>query len=1000
MKLTDCYENPSILHLNTMENRAYYIPFESEKAAMANIPESSERQILLNGVWAFQYFKSIHELPEEFWTAKELPSGRIPVPSVWQNHGYDRHQYTNVRYPFPFDPPYLPSENPCGLYFHDFELSSVAERYYLNFEGVDSCFYVWLNGSFVGYSQVSHSTSEFDVTDFIHEGSNRLVVLVLKWCDGSYLEDQDKLRMSGIFRDVYLLARPASHIRDFTVHTTLDPFYRDAALSVEFSFFGDPIPVRGVLYSPSGELLSEQTGLDKLSFDIKNAILWNAELPRQYTLLLEAAGEYILQKVGVRSIETKAGQVLINGCPIKFRGVNRHDSDPVTGYTICRKQAMQDLTLMKQHNINAIRTSHYPNAPWFPQLCSEYGFYLIAESDLETHGSSYLYSSQQEWIDNYCLLAVDPMFQAAILDRVQRNVIRDKNCTAVVAWSLGNESGYGENFEIAGRWVKKYDPSRLVHYEAMNLQSSHSHINDTSMLDLYSQMYITLEDVRAYFEEKKDPRPYLLCEYIHAMGNGPGDAEDYQELIEKYPGFCGGFVWEWCDHAVYMGKTPDGRNKYFYGGDFGEFPHDGNFCMDGLVYPDRTPHTGLLEYKNVIRPVRASLQNAETGEVIFTNKYAFLDVGDCLYLEYELTHNGEVIAEGTKDLPSILPGESKTVTFDTPFPLGGTCLFNITYRQKYDTALVKKGHELGFDQLILRREAPVFPEMQSGLSVFLYEDDCCVTIENEDFRYRFNKLTGSFDQMVFRNHSLLSQPMDYIIWRAPTDNDRIIRKDWEAAGYDRTMVRVHSVRTAMEDEIAVIQFDLAISAVFLQRIIDVKGTFRIDGRGRIDISLECVRNTDMPYLPRFGLRLFLPNQMEQVEYFGYGPNESYIDKRRSSYLGRFRTTVTELHEDYLKPQENGSHYGCDYITLSSREGTALLAISNKPFSFNASHYSAEELTRKPHNFELAKSNSTILSLDYAQSGIGSASCGHPLLEKYRLDSAYFQFAISLIPHQE
>lgn len=986
------HEDPEILHVGTCPDRSYYIPCAQEKEAENGC---SSRVISLNGTWAFQYYDSYKEAvdPEDGLCFDEEDMDQIPVPSCWQNHGYGRHMYTNVRYPFPCDPPYVPEENPCGLYLRHIQVEDPAAfRWYLNFEGVDSCFYLWVNGEFAGYSQVSHSTSEFDISGLLTAGDNTLAVLVLQWCDGSYLEDQDKLRMSGIFRDVYLLARPENHLRDFFVKQSFAPDFSSAQVTVDLELSGE-CQVDAVLTSPNGEQVgsASSTG-EPLVFEISAPELWNAEHPAQYTLTLSTGEEVISQKVGLRKIEVVDGVVLLNGVNIKFRGVNRHDSDPVTGYTISRQQALTDLALMKRHNINAIRTSHYPNAPWFLQLCSEYGFYVIAEADIESHGMATKLGGYSQEL--YPDAADDPQFQKAILDRVQRSVIRDKNNAAAVIWSLGNESGWGENFEIAGRWVKEYDPSRLLHYE--NFLTYHSNRTpDFSMLDLYSRMYASLADVESYFnggplDENLHGRrmPFIQCEYIHAMGNGPGDAEDYQQLIMKYPGFCGGFVWEWCDHSVYGGTTPDNRPIYRYGGDFGEFPHDGNFCMDGLVYPDRTPHTGLLEYKNVIRPLR--VQRVEGSTFRLHNYLDFTNAEDFLTLSYEVFQDGETLFGGNLEVPSLPPHGEAEITLPQ-LPEDGIATVTFFYAAKEDGPFYQAGHALGFDEILLSEE-PFFldaPDESGTVEVEAGPEEVVFTGEN--FRYVFDNTTGLFSSMVYNHRNLLIRPMEWNTFRAPTDNDQYIKKDWLAVGYDRPTVRVYSV----EQEGNTVSCRLGIAAVTIAKFLDVEAVWTVDARGRVDVKLHCQRDTRFPFLPRFGLRLFLPKEFGGVEYFAYGPYESYLDKHRASRLGVYAQRVDSMHEDYIMPQENSSHMGCRYVTLTDG-AYALTAAAEQPFSFNVSPYTQEELTAKGHDYELSPCGETILCIDYKMSGVGSNSCGPELLPQYRLEEGQFDFSFSLM----
>ena len=986
------YEDPQVLHVNTSSPRAYYLPCAGEEEARRG--EDSSRRVLLNGDWTFAYYESVEDVQEDIGRV-DFPLGNrtIPVPSVWQNHGYDRHQYTNVRYPFPYDPPYVPRENPCGVYRRSFTLADDAMRCYLNFEGVDSCLYLFVNGQFVGYDQVSHSTGEFEITAYVHTGENTLTVAVLKWCDGSYLEDQDKLRMSGIFRDVYLLLRPKRHVWDVFVNACPDDSFRGASIDVKLDYAGEAFPLEFVLLAPDGEELARKQGTGGARFALETASLWTAETPVLYTLLIAGGGESIAIPVGIRKIEVQDGIILLNGKRVRLKGVNRHDSDPVTGYAISREQAMLDLTLMKRYNINAIRTSHYPNAPWFPQLCGKYGFYMIAESDVESHGSVEKLGGDFNY--NYGDLARDPRFKEAILDRVQRNVIRDKNCPAVVFWSLGNEAGYGVNYEAAARWVKEYDPSRLTHYEG----AQHQPKGDTASkdaLDVHSRMYPSIQEIEEYFSDGQVKKPYVLCEYIHAMGNGPGDAEDYWEMMEKYPGLCGGFVWEWCDHAVYMGKTPDGRKKYFYGGDFGEFPHDGNFCMDGLVYPDRRPHTGLKEYQNVIRPVRARAGDLNKGEVIFASTLDFADAKDILTVSYAVTRDGDAVQTGEIAGFSLPPRGEKAFTLAYDVPSGGDCFLNITYRASGSHPLIPAGTLLGRDQFVLRRSERRLKALSGG-GMEVKRDQRYITVSGPNFRYRFDARLGAFDQMVAGNRSLITEPMLLNIWRAPTDNDRNLKNDWIRAGYDRAVQRAYEAETQEKDGLVIITCRLSLAPVYLQPVLRVQSRYVIGRDGAVDISFACEKDEAMPSLPRFGLRLKLPADVQNARYLGFGPYESYADKHRASFMCVFSTTADKNHEDYLRPQENGSHFGCAFAEVAADDGFGLRMDSETDFSFQLSPYTQEELTQKALNFELQKAAGPVLCVDYKLNGIGSNSCGPKLLEKYAFNETRFTFALRLTP---
>ena len=710
MMIPRYYEDLSILHDNTMPMRSYYIPASQKMNTLIEHREDSDRFQLLNGVWKFQYYKSVYDLKEAFYrtsfNAKDFDD--ITVPGVWQIAGYDSPQYTNIRYPFPFDPPYLPQDIPCGAYVRKFTYHENidAPKIYLNFEGVDSCFFVWLNGKYTGYSQVPHATAEFDVTEFLKEGENTIAVLVLKWCDGSYLEDQDKFRMNGIFRDVYLLKRPERAIWDYHITTQIKENTAKIKLNVTFDF---SIPVSVTIEDQARAVVATGTISDdgSIEFKIPNPTLWNTEHPYIYTLTLQSSYETIVDYIALRTIEIRDKVIYFNGQKIKFRGVNRHDSDPETGFTVSVPQIKKDLSLMKQHNFNSIRSSHYPNAPYFYQMCDLYGFMVIEEADIEAHGPYMLYRKEdtdynrfKRWNEK---IADDPIWEESILDRVQHMVQRDKNRFCIVMWSMGNESAYGCNFEKALRWTKKFDPCRLTQYESARYRN-YDVTYDYSNLDLYSRMYPAMNEIEEYLEEDGS-KPFLLVEYCHAMGNGPGDLEDYFQLIQKDDRMCGGFVWEWCDHAIAHGKTESGKTIYYYGGDHDEELHDGNFCMDGLVFPDRTPHTGILEYKNVYRPVRVVSYDQETGKLVLHNYLDFDDLKDYLDIRFEVIKDGlSTVQKGKLSPFSVMPHTDGVTELNVTIPSEGKIYLKLIYRLKKETPFLKKNFILGFDEILLKNE--------------------------------------------------------------------------------------------------------------------------------------------------------------------------------------------------------------------------------------------------------------------------------------------------------
>ncbi len=1003
------YENPKILHEGTMPARAYYIPASKRMNNLVEHREESDRIQFLNGIWKFQYFESIYDVEEPFFEPGYHTSDfdKLTVPGVWQMSGYDTHQYTNIRYPFPFDPPYVPQDIPCGAYIYEFDYrkDSKAPKAYLNFEGVDSCFYLWVNGSYVGYSQVSHATSEFDVTSLLKDGKNILAVLVLKWCDGSYLEDQDKFRMSGIFRDVYLLKRPELCIRDYHITTSVSTDKAEAKLN--FSYIGQPIDTKVTLYNQHNHIMaSGKVTLNHISLTIKNPDLWSAERPHLYTLVIETTDETITDYIGFRTIQIKNKILYLNGQKIKFHGVNRHDFDPVTGSSVNITQIMKDLTMMKQHNFNAIRSSHYPNAPYFYQLCDKYGFMVINEADIEAHGPFMLYYKEDTDYNRFKgwnkQIADNPLWEESIMDRVQLMVQRDKNRPCILIWSMGNESAYGCNFEKALQWTKEFDSDRITHYESARYRNYDVTYNYQN-LDLYSRMYPSLDEIEEYLE-KDASKPFLLVEYCHSMGNGPGDFEDYFQLIESHDIMCGGFVWEWCDHAIDNGKAENGKTKYLYGGDFGEIIHDGNFCMDGLVYPNRKPHTGLLEYKNVHRPARVVSYDAKSRELKLHNYLDFIDLQDYAAIRYEVTCDGICICTGSIPSFSIAPHCENTVKLDIIIPRIGRVYLKIIYLLRKESPLVPAGHILGFDELLLDNEDGrnltamewLNQKTNTRTAITVTETDYNITLKGKDFRYVYNKRNGMFESLIFSEKEYLEKTMEINIWRAPTDNDMYIQKEWKKAHYHNACLRAYDSSITRCENSVVISTCMSLSAPSLQRILDIQASWTIDNNGGIYAKMKVTKDEIFPALPRFGIRLFLPEEFETVSYYGFGPFESYADKHRASSHGLYSAKVTELHEDYIYPQENGNHFDCDYVEINNGK-LGLTAVSTSRFSFHASSFTQEELEKKSHHFELEKSDNTIFCLDYALNGIGSNSCGPDVLEKYSFYDTDFCFQFKLIP---
>ena len=1003
------YENLNVLHENTMPARAYYIPASKRMDNLVEHREESDRMQLLNGTWKFQYFTSIYNIKDSFFEKNYDTENfdEIQVPSVWQMAGYDTHQYTNIRYPFPFDPPYVPQDIPCGAYVHNFEYSrdEKASKAFLNFEGVDSCFYVWINGSYIGYSQVSHMTSEFDVTDVLQDGTNTVAVLVMKWCDGSYLEDQDKFRMSGIFRDVYILKRPKQAISDYHIKTRIEDMLAKVEIEMKFYF---PLNVKISIEDRNGAVVALGSIAEEGTavLEIASPELWNTENPYLYKLILETENEVIVDHIALRKIEIKDQVIYLNGQKIKFRGVNRHDSDPVTGFTINLEQITTDLTLMKQHNFNAIRSSHYPNAPFFYEMCDKYGFMVIDEADIEAHGPFMIYRKEdtdynrfKRWNEK---IADDPVWEEAIVDRVKLMVERDKNRFCIVMWSMGNESAYGCNFEKALEWTKNFDPDRITQYESARYRN-YDETYDYSNLDVYSRMYPALSEIQEYLD-KDGSKPFLLVEYCHSMGNGPGDFEDYFQMIQDNDKMCGGFVWEWCDHAIAHGTAENGKTIYAYGGDHGEEIHDGNFCMDGLVYPDRTVHTGLLEYKNVYRPVRVVSYDKESGELVLHNYMDFDDLKDYVKISYELTQDGLVISKGKLAEVSVAPHSEGKTDLKVNVQENGKCYLKLIYHLKKEMPLLEENHILGFDEIEVSQKDVKCQLAEKWLEktatdseLQVNEDDTQIHIKGREFAYTIDRRTALFTEMKFAGREYLNHPMELNIWRAPTDNDMYIKAEWKKAHYDKAYTRAYTTEVVQGKHGVKIVSHASVVAETVQKILDVTITWKIDASGKIDADIEATKDGEFPDLPRFGVRMFLDKKLSAVRYFGMGPQESYCDKHQAASHGLYQANVDDLHEDYIRPQENGSHYDCEYVELNNSRYGIVVSAENA-FSFNASYYTQEELEKKTHNYELIESDSVVFCVDYALNGIGSNSCGPVVLEQYRFDDVLFRFQFTLIPY--
>lgn len=979
------------LHRGCESPRAYFVPYHSEKAALTGRRDVSLLFRNLCGEWDFRFYPSPAELPdfteESFAPAWE----RLTVPMNWQmalGRGYDAPNYTNADYPIPCDPPHVPDDNPCGLYHRLFELSEEdleGKSVYINFEGVDSCFYLYVNGRFAAYSQVSHMTSEIDISPYVHTGTNDLKVLVLKWCDGTYLEDQDMWRMSGIFREVYLLVRPVRHIQDIFVKPELACDFASATVTAEVAVKGEAA-VSWRFIDAEGSLLGEGSGEVKLDLDAPR--LWSDEDPYLYHLVLCCQGEWVVLPVGLRRIEVKDKVVYLNGRKVKAKGVNRHDSHPVLGHATPYEHMLEDVLLLKRHNVNMIRTSHYPNDPRFPELCDRYGIYLVDEADLETHGIGAM--GDGNW------LTENPDWREAYLDRVKRMVERDKNHPSVILWSLGNESCYGDNHRAMSAFVRSRDRSRLVHYEPCNVTRTGTD-QEVESVDIESRMYPEPSYCAEYCEDNSYVLPFFLCEYSHAMGNGPGDLKDYWDVIWSHDSFFGGCVWEMTDHSVAI--HVNGRTGYTYGGDFGDLPNSGNFCVDGLVYPDRRPHTGMLELKQVLSPFVITSDDPESGHFTLKSRRFFRDMSD-LKLTWRLKRNGRTLLYGEKAL-SAVPGGEEAIDIALPDRNGGFAVLTFSVVQKEATDWADAGHEVGFCQFELSAEAESAPMPVPARALETSREGHFLKVSAGETVYTFDLYHGLLCGIADSGTSLLDGPAVPTVWRAPMDNDRDIRYRWQERGFHRASVKCYSASvTAQSAEAVTVTARIALGGYTNQPILRAKVDYTVAADGSLTIGQQVEVNAyeeHFPFLPRYGMVFVMPKGSEKLAYYGLGPHESYLDKHRSARRDYYATTVTDNFEPYVFPQENSSHYGTDWVQVSMPGGQGLFFTSDGRFSFNAQHYSAEMLDRAAHDYELVPDERTFVTIDYKMSGCGSNSCGPALAEAYQLRERAFDFAFTLKP---
>ena len=1012
----NCLDN---LHVNCEKPRAYFIPYQDEKSAKDDNRAKSFNFVSLCGDWDFKFYPSLEAVTEaELLSCDEF--GKITVPRSWQSDlgkGYDTPNYLNVRYPIPVDPPFVPEDNPCGLYRKDVIIHKdmLKKQIYINFEGVDSCFYFYVNNKFAAYSQVSHMTSEIDITDYLVEGVNTFKVLVLKWCSGTYLECQDKFRYSGIFREVFLLLRDKVHITDVYNKINVDKDLANASICTEISANGNT-SVEYKLISPEGEIIesgnTEISCAGEINLSVTSPSLWSDEDPALYTLCLVSGSEHICFYLGLKRLEVIDGVIYINGQKVKAKGVNRHDSHPILGSATPLDHMLKDLYIMKQHNVNCIRTSHYPNDPRFLGLCDKLGFYVIDEADIETHGMSV------GGVDNWSGLTDNPAWKAAYLDRAERMFERDKNHPCVVMWSVGNESGIGQNYQAMGEYFKSRMPGCLVHcedasrirYEKYMREYNGQVDDDTAAKELdchwigvESRMYPNYNDIEKYYMKRNVfPKPFFLCEYSHAMGNGPGCLKDYWNVIYKYDRFFGGCVWEYTDHASVGGDRPYDEPHYLYGGDYRDDPSDANFCVDGLVYPDRRPHTGFMEYKNIIKPILIEFDK-ESGKVKVTSRRYFISLSD-YDLNWRIENNGKTVACGSLGALDIAPQEAAEylIDYDSNIVADGNAYIMFSVLQNCDTPWSNAGYEIGFEQFALcedKAEIAVADTFSPYSFIKCDTDDRDIIITTASTVYKVNKAKALIYSIFNNGKELLTAPVSPTLWRAPTDNDRIIKSHWFNMGFHKAKSRAYSCDiTEITDKSVTVEADMSMVSTVVMPHLKMKTKYVFYAEGGVSVTIDAQRRPGLLPLPRFGVQFNIAEGSERLKYFGRGPVESYIDKRWASYVGLFETSVTDHFEHYVRPQENMAHADTKWMQVGSLTGHGITIVRDEDdFSFNCSHYTPLMLTFTNHDFELQPLKDTVVNIDYRQAGIGSNSCGPELDNKWKLIDDNMKLSFRLIP---
>lgn len=1044
VKMLADWQNPKVTGINKEPYHSTFVSYGDEATAIISEGYESPYRVLLNGLWSFYFAECINEVPDKFYEKNYDCSNwsSVAVPGSWQMQGYDKPIYSNIRYPFTPDkeklkPPYIPEDiNTIGIYRKTFTIPKEwqGRELFIHFGGVESAFYLWVNGQKVGFSKNSFSPAEFDITSFVSKGENTLAIQVFRWCDGSYLEDQDMWRLSGIFRDVYLYSVPKVHIFDFFVFSELDENYENAVMRVNAKIINrtdkvvDPHTVEVKLYDAEGKMVEIDGGMsgftgnsnDKwedfswrpnssypkeilagtirtvyMKGEVKSPLKWSAETPNLYTVMLtlkDASGnviEVVKCAFGFRKVEIKDSQLMINGAPILIKGVNRHDFDPVTGRYVSYERMVKEIKLMKQFNINSVRTSHYPNDPVWYDLCDKYGLYVMDEGNMEAHGISY---------KDDVLPGNDPRWTTASLDRAEGLIQRDKNHPSVIIWSMANEAGYGENIALMAAYARTIDPTRLIHKRQMH-----------SVADIDSETYPSVEWMK-YRAEKKPEKPFMTNEYVHAMGNSMGNFKEYWDVIESYKNLVGGYAWEWHDHGIRR-IDENGKEFYAYGGDFNDHPNDGDFCIDGIIGPNLKPTPKLWEVKKVHQFIAVEAEDLIEGRIKVRNKYFHTSL-EHYEIKWSILEDGTAISQGVMEPIKLGPGHTASIKipFEKPeLTNGAEYWLRVSFHLREEEEWAPKGHEVAWEQLQIPFQ--VTKEHQNLDVEFakmdMKDQENTLEVYGDNFRVSFDKIAGTISFLEYNNVAMICNKKGSLngpvlnIFRAPTDNDLhspYVLEDngWYKVGLDKLIAELKDFRYKLLD-VSTVRVDTC----HLWRGKQETGfehycSYTVMGNGVIILDNYIKPFGNLPVLPRIGVKMVLDKGFENLKWLGRGPYESYPDRKIGAAIGCYSSTVAEQYVPYIKPQESSNKEEVRWMSLTDDKGDGLLVTACSHMSATALHFTAEDLAYAGHTNKLIPRQEVILSLDYRQTGLGNRSCGPETLEKYKLypDPARFKFNLS------